>query len=307
MCVRERGGGLLREGREGAARPLLSFSFFSSTSPSFPSFPHPSTSSLSPLLSPPPGRDTPSVAAIVQPGAPPGFHKVFFGKTEVALPVYGSTAAAAASHPGADVFISLASFRSAAASAADALGVPTIRTVAVIAEGVPEADTKALIAAAAASGKTLIGPATVGAVAAGRFRIGDAGGTVDNLVASCLHRPGSVGCVAKSGGMSNELYAVLARSTDGLAEGVAIGGDAFPGSSLSSHALRYEADPQVQVRGEKGGEKGEERGRREGERRRCARVCAQAWGREREKKHSLSLSHFPVPTSPFSSLSIFIR
>lgn len=87
----------------------------------------------------------------------------------------------------------------------------------------------------------------MGAVAAGRFRIGDAGGTTDHLVSCGMHRPGSVGCVAKSGGMSNELYAVLARATDGLAEGVAIGGDAFPGSTLSSHALRYEADPQIQV------------------------------------------------------------
>ena len=226
-----------------------------------------STSSSPPFLSHSPGRPTPSVAAIVQPGAPPGFHKVFFGKAEVALPVYGSTAAAAAAHPAADVFISLASFRSAAASAADALAIPTIRTVAVIAEGVPEADTKALIAAADSAGKTLIGPATVGAVAAGRFRIGDAGGTVDHLASCGLYRPGSVGCVAKSGGMSNELYSILSRATDGLAEGVAIGGDAYPGSSLSSHALRYEADPQVQVRRmerERERERGEEGQRRGG-------------------------------------------
>lgn len=32
-------------------------------------------------------------------------------------------------------------------------------------------------------------------------------------------RPGSVGFVSKSGGMSNEMYNVLARATDGLFEG----------------------------------------------------------------------------------------
>lgn len=36
------------------------------------------------------GRDTPSVAVVVQPGAPDGgFHKAFFGKEEVAIPVVG--------------------------------------------------------------------------------------------------------------------------------------------------------------------------------------------------------------------------
>jgi hypothetical protein len=38
------------------------------------------------------GRETPSVAAIVQPGSSGGFHKLFFGKVEVALPVYGRCA-----------------------------------------------------------------------------------------------------------------------------------------------------------------------------------------------------------------------
>ncbi len=35
------------------------------------------------------GRQTPSVACAVQPGAPGGFQKVFFGSEEVAIPVFG--------------------------------------------------------------------------------------------------------------------------------------------------------------------------------------------------------------------------
>lgn len=46
----------------------------------------------------------------------------------------------------------------------EAMKQPTIRVVAVIAEGVPEADTKKLIAYARANNKILIGPATVGGV-----------------------------------------------------------------------------------------------------------------------------------------------
>ena len=48
----------------------------------------------------------------------------------------------------------------------EAMKQPTIRVVAVIAEGVPEGDTKKLIAYARANNKILIGPATVGGVQA---------------------------------------------------------------------------------------------------------------------------------------------
>lgn len=47
--------------------------------------------------------------------------------------------------------------------------------------------------------------------------------------------------------MSNEMYNVLARVTDGLYEGIAIGGDVYPGSTLSDHVLRFNNIPQVSV------------------------------------------------------------
>jgi len=45
--------------------------------------------------------------------------------------------------------------------------------------------------------------------------------------------------------MSNEMYNVLARVTNGLYEGIAIGGDVYPGSTLSDHVLRFNNIPQV--------------------------------------------------------------
>lgn len=56
-------------------------------------------------------------------------------------------------------------------------------------------------------------------IQAGAFRIGDTAGTLENIVACKLYRPGSVGFVSKSGGMSNEMYNVLSRATNGLYEG----------------------------------------------------------------------------------------
>lgn len=50
----------------------------------------------------------------------------------------------------------------------EALQTATLRVVAVIAEGVPEKDTKRMIAYARANNKVIIGPATVGGVQVGR-------------------------------------------------------------------------------------------------------------------------------------------
>lgn len=50
---------------------------------------------------------------------------------------------------------------------------------------------------------------------------------LDNILASKLYRPGSVAYVSRSGGMSNELNNIISRTTDGVHEGVAIGGDRY--------------------------------------------------------------------------------
>ncbi len=192
-------------------------------------------------------RETPSVAAIINPTGSDSLQKFYFGTREILIPVYKTIEKAAKSHPKVDVLINFASFRSAAASTEEALAVPQIRTVIIIAEGVPERKMKLLTAKAKTLGKVIIGPATVGGIKAGCFKIGNAGGTIENIIDSKLHRPGSVGFVSKSGGLSNEAYNIISRNTDGLYEGIAIGGDTYPGSTLLDHLLRYEGIPEVKM------------------------------------------------------------
>ena len=192
-------------------------------------------------------RETPSVAAIINPTGSDSFSKFFFGKREILIPVYKTIEKAAKMHPNVDVMINFASFRSAAPSTEEALDIPQLRTIVIIAEGVPERRTKLLTAKAKALGKVIIGPATVGGIKAGCFKIGNAGGTIENIIDSKLHRPGSVGFVSKSGGLSNEAYNIIARNTDGLYEGIAIGGDTYPCSTLLEHLLRFENIPEVKM------------------------------------------------------------
>ena len=70
---------------------------------------------------------------------------------------------------------------------------------------------------------------------------------LDNIVMSKLYRPGSVAYVSKSGGMSNELNNMIARNSNGVYEGVAIGGDRYPGSKFLEHLLRYNDNPDVHI------------------------------------------------------------
>lgn len=193
------------------------------------------------------GRELPSVAAIINPTGADSFSKFFFGRREILIPMYKTIEKAAKMHPNVDVMINFASFRSAAPSTEEALAIPQIRTVVIIAEGVPERRMKLVTAKAKKLGKMIIGPATVGGIKAGCFKIGNTGGTIDNIIDSKLHRPGSVGFVSKSGGLSNEAYNIIARNTDGLYEGIAIGGDMYPGSTLLDHLLRFEKIPEIKM------------------------------------------------------------
>lgn len=64
---------------------------------------------------------------------------------------------------------------------------------------------------------------------------------------SKLYRPGSVAYVSRSGGLSNELNNMISRNSDGVYEGIAIGGDRYPGSRFIDHLLRYNDNPEVHM------------------------------------------------------------
>ena len=57
----------------------------------------------------------------------------------------------------------------------------------------------------------------------------------------------SVAYVSRSGGMSNELNNIISLNTNGVYEGIAIGGDRYPGTTFMDHILRYQDDPKVKM------------------------------------------------------------
>eukprot|EP00656_Telonema_subtile_P008371 TRINITY_DN13910_c0_g1_i2.p1 TRINITY_DN13910_c0_g1~~TRINITY_DN13910_c0_g1_i2.p1 ORF type:complete len:1094 (-),score=318.64 TRINITY_DN13910_c0_g1_i2:280-3561(-) len=192
-------------------------------------------------------RSKPSVAAMIYPFGSDHSVKFYWGENEVLMPVYKEISKGLARHPEVSVVVSFASCRSVLPSSMEMLEYPQVKVLAIIAEGVPEIYTKQITKKAQDNDVLIIGPATVGGIKPGCFRIGNTGGMLDNIVSSKLYRPGSVAYVSRSGGMSNELNNVISRNSDGVYEGVAVGGDMYPGSTFLGHLLRYQEDPGAKI------------------------------------------------------------
>lgn len=201
-------------------------------------------------------RAKPSVAAIVAPTSSNKFEKFFWGPDEVMIPLYKNTAEAKAAQPQADVLLNFASFRTAYDVTMEALNLGGFKSIMITAEGIPERLARSMNQAARDKGVIVIGPATVGGISPGAFKIANVGGTIENIVNSKLHRAGSCGLVTRSGGLFNELSNIIAINADGIAEGVAIGGDRFVGSVFIDNLLRMQDNPEVKymiLLGEVGG------------------------------------------------------
>jgi ATP-citrate lyase alpha-subunit len=201
-------------------------------------------------------RDTPSVAAIVAPTGSNKFEKFFWGADEIMIPLYKNTAEAKEAQPQADVLLNFASFRTAYDVTMEALNIGGFSSIMITAEGIPERLARKMNQTAREQDVVVIGPATVGGIAPGAFKIANVGGTIENIVRSKLHRAGSCGLVTRSGGLFNELSNIISLNADGIAEGVAIGGDRFVGSVFIDNLLRMQDNPQVKymiLLGEVGG------------------------------------------------------
>jgi len=193
-------------------------------------------------------RSKPSVAAMIFPYAANHVVKFYWGTEEILVPVFAEMKECLSKNKDVSVFVNFASFRSVFPSVNEMLEFSDqIKTIVIIAEGVPESQTRKMIKSANLKSVNLIGPATVGGIKPGCLRIGNTGGMLDNIVMSKLYRPGSVAYVSKSGGMSNELNNIICRNSDGVYEGVAIGGDRYPGSRFIDHLLKFQQNPSIKI------------------------------------------------------------
>lgn len=131
---------------------------------------------------------TSSVAGIIDPNSHrSSVTKLFFGNTEILVPIYPGFDTISADS-SIDTFINLASFRSATEATWLAMKSGLFQHIIIIAEGIPEREIREIIAYNDANSQIrIIGPATAGAIVGGALRMGNSGGSLENIVASGLY------------------------------------------------------------------------------------------------------------------------
>jgi ATP-citrate lyase alpha-subunit len=201
-------------------------------------------------------KKSPSVCCIINPTMNSGFERCFWGSEEIFIPFFPTITEALKEIPFT-ILINFASERSAYPITLEAIESKSVEKIVVVAEGVSEKDIKVLKALADKNKKLVIGPATTGGFVAGIVKLGNAGGTIENIIENKLYIRGNVGIVTKSGGIFNELMTIVSKNTNGVCEAIAIGGDRYPMSTLAEQIQRFELNKDIKlilVLGEVGGE-----------------------------------------------------
>jgi ATP-citrate lyase alpha-subunit len=192
------------------------------------------------------GKKHPCIVAIIHPTSLTKNYSsyYFYGNKEIAVPVYSSLTEM---NELPSIVINFTSARSAYKTTLEALDHKSVIKIVIIAEGIPERQTRLLRQLSKKAKKIIIGPATVGGLTPGSIKIGNAGGTIENCIENGLHRKGSVGIVCKSGGMLNEFMTLVNRVTNGVGEAIAIGGDRYPITTLAEQVVRFQSNPDISL------------------------------------------------------------
>src|SRR3989344_8759798 len=129
-----------------------------------------------------------------------------------------------------------------------------IKLVNCITENIPVRDTAEMVAYARKHNSRVVGPSSIGIISPGKSRLGVIGGEMEMLKE--IYKPGEIGIISKSGGMTNETAWVIRQSGLGQSTVVGIGGDVIIGSTFTDLLELFEKDEQtkgVVIFGELGG------------------------------------------------------
>jgi len=116
-----------------------------------------------------------------------------------------------------------------------------IKLIVIITEGIARKDASAMIEYASLHGTRIIGPNCLGVIIPDVCRFGSLGGpAVDCRKA---FKPGVVGVMSRSGGMTTEICNALSAAGLGESTAISIGGDPVIGSTYAELMPLFEADP----------------------------------------------------------------
>ena len=167
-----------------------------------------------------------------------------------------------------------------------------IKLLVIITEGIPRRDASALIEYAALHGARVIGPNCLGVIIPDVCRFGSLGGpAVDCRKA---FKPGIVGVMSRSGGMTTEICNALSAAGLGESTAISVGGDPVIGSTYAELMPLFEADPAtkaVVIYSEPGGSSEAELARWAKENRSRLPIVAFVAGRFMDEMPGMSFGH----------------
>ena len=164
------------------------------------------------------------------------------GETVDGVPVYDTVLEAVEAQEGFDasvIFVPAPLVKDAALESI-AAGVPL--TV-LVGDRVPVWDILEIVRAAERVGVSFLGPNTLGVLSVGKGVLGMIGGRAES--ARAWFRPGPVGVVSRSGGMTSSTGYYLSRAGVGLSTLVHVGGDGILGLPLSDVVRLFQEDPET--------------------------------------------------------------
>jgi succinyl-CoA synthetase alpha subunit len=120
-----------------------------------------------------------------------------------------------------------------------------IKLVVIVTERIPRADVAQMVELAAERGARIIGPNCLGVIVPDEIKMGGIGGPAKD--AAKAYRPGPVGVISRSGGMTTEMSSTLSAAGLGQSTAVSIGGDAIIGSTYAELMPLFEADQRTEA------------------------------------------------------------
>jgi len=120
-----------------------------------------------------------------------------------------------------------------------------IRLLLIVTERLPRKDVAQILEFARMRGARVVGPNSMGLISPGKSKLGSIGGPPEDTAKA--FRPGPVGIMSRSGGMTTELANLLTQHGLGQSTAVSIGGDPIVGSTFLDLLPDFEADPQTRA------------------------------------------------------------
>ncbi len=165
------------------------------------------------------------------------------GRDVYGVPVYDTVRQAVRQHPADAAVIAVppAFARGAALEALD----NGIRLVVILTERLPRRDVVEVLEVADQAGATVVGPNSLGIISPGKTKVGMVGGPAEDVRKA--YRPGPVGIISRSGGMTTEIASLLTLNGIGQSTCVSMGGDPIVGSTFVDLIRLFAADRETEA------------------------------------------------------------